>query len=413
MGRSGGGRSGGGFSGGGRSSGGFSGGGRSSGGFSGGHSGGGGRSGGFSFGGGGGGSRHDGGGSGFGMGMLLGHLLSSARRDRHVPPADVPPTYYAPPTGETPPTNMPYGAPDPYVPPQNPGVPPTGGAGQGGSGSGCGCGCRTVLIVFFVLLLLSALLNAFSFVSGIPLGSGGGSPTAVREALPASAVNQTGYYTDDDGDWIRDADELESGLRSFYQATGVQPYVYILPNGTTTSTQQLGRQAEDLYDKLFSDEGHFLLVFCDDGNGGFNAGYAAGTQAKTVMDDEAVGILADQLNRFYDSAPSEEQVFSRAFEETGKRIMAGSGASAGSAGRTADGLPTVPTFVLSLVIIGAGIALLVYYVIKKRRAEQALEQQRMERILSTPLETFGDQSVEDLAKKYEETIPAEGQTGEK
>ena len=46
-------------------------------------------------------------------------------------------------------------------------------------------------------------------------------------------------------------------------------------------------------------------------------------------------------------------------------------------------------------------------------AEQALEQQRMERILSTPLETFGDQSVEDLAKKYEETIPAEGQTGEK
>ena len=154
-------------------------------------------------------------------------------------------------------------------------------------------------------------------------------------------------------------------------------------------------------------------MFCDDGNGGFNAGYAAGSQAKTVMDDEAVGILADQLNRFYDSAPSEEQVFSRAFEETGKRIMAGSGASAGSAGRTADGLPTVPTFVLSLVIIGAGIALLVYYVIKKRRAEQALEQQRMERILSTPLETFGDQTVEDLAKKYEETIPAEGQTGEK
>ena len=96
--------------------------------------------------------------------------------------------------------------------------------GQGGSGSGCGCGCRTVLIVFFVLLLLSALLNAFSFVSGIPLGSGGGSPTAVREALPASAVNQTGYYTDDDGDWIRDADELESGLRSFYQATGCLLY---------------------------------------------------------------------------------------------------------------------------------------------------------------------------------------------
>ena len=151
MGRSGGGRSGGGFSGGGRSSGGFSGGGRSSGGFSGGHSGGGGRSGGFSFGGGG-GSRHDGGGSGFGMGMLLGHLLSSSRGGRSIPPADVPPTYYAPSTGETPPTNMPYGAPDPYVPPQNPGVPSASGAGQGGSGSGCGCGGRTVPMRFFTLL---------------------------------------------------------------------------------------------------------------------------------------------------------------------------------------------------------------------------------------------------------------------
>ena len=50
---------------------------------------------------------------------------------------------------------------------------------------------------------------------------------------------------------------------------------------------------------------------------------------------------------------------------------------------------------------------------EEQRLRTALEQQRMERILSTPLETFGDQTVEDLAKKYEETIPAEGQTGEK
>ena len=288
MGRSGG-SGGGGFSGGG-----FSGGGRSSGGFSGGsHSGG--RSGGGSFGGGG------------------------------------------------------WGAPPP--PPRRPYR--TGGGNGGGNGNGQnnsgGSGCGTTLIV--VLLVLFLFGGIGFFLMGTPSSSIAKS-TVAREALPSNAVTETGYYTDADGDWIHNQGELTAGLRKFYQETGVQPYVYILPNGESTSVPDLKSRAEALYPQLFTDEAHFLLVFCDDGRGGYNCGYTVGSQAKTVMDNEAVSILADYLDRYYnDSSVSEEEIFSNAFAKTADRIM------------TVTRSPVVPVAVCIAAVIV--IALLVFSLQKR------------------------------------------------
>ena len=137
----------------------------------------------------------------------------------------------------------------------------------------------------------------------------------------ATATAGTGYYTDADGDWIHNASQLESGLRDFYKLTGVRPYVYILPNGTTTSTSDLQSRAEKLYGELFTDDAHFILVFCDDGEGGYNCGYAVGSQAKTIMDSEAISILADYLDRYYsDFSLSEEEIFSKAFSDAAEHI---------------------------------------------------------------------------------------------
>ena len=374
MGRSGGGRSGGGgFSGGGRSFGGFSGGGRSSGGFSGGRSSGGGRSGspfggGFSGGGRSGGSPFGGGGGG------------------HFPVfIPIPRFVGGGPSGGG----------------SGGGMPPSGGGPNGPQKSpsgNSGCGCRTIAIILAVLLVIGLVGALFTQCSGSG-SSGAPASTVERKALPSSAVNETGYYTDNDGDWIRNASELERGMKAFFEETGVQPYLYIQKNGSVTSVQKLTEQAETLYDELFSDEAHFLLVFCDDGNGGYNAGYAVGSQAKTIMDDEAVGILADYLDRYYsDYSLSEEQIFSNTFEETGKRIM------------TVTQSPVVPIAVCLAVIIVAAIVLAI---VKNRSKQKELERQHTEQILATPLEKFGDQEVENLAKKYEEEKPAEGQTGEK
>ena len=367
MGRSGGG--GGGFSGGGRS-GGFSGGGRRSGGFSG-------------------GGRPSGGRSG---GLFGGFGGRPAGRPAGGPP---PGGGFAPPR---PHVHVPFfggfGGFGGF------GRPVAAGPGYAG-GSGCGCGgCLGGLMAIVVVALIFALLStSLSTCSGPAYGdtayvtSGTQSSDTVREKLPADAVTKTDYYTDADGDWIHDAGRLTQGLEEFYDKTGVQPYVYILPNGESTSTTELTALAERLYPELFTDEGHFLLVFCDDGNGTFNCGYTVGTAASAVMDSEAVNVLADELDYAYNNADTDEEVFSDAFSETAGRIMAA--AEDEQRGQTTM---LVVGGVVLVIAVGGAIA----YVVKRRKAKQDEERQRMEDILNTPLEKFGDKDVEDLAGKYED-----------
>lgn len=355
MGRSGGGGGGGGFHGGGFS-GGFSGGGRSSGGFSGGHGGGrsgGGRSGGGSFGG------------GYGGGFGGGYHPRPHRTVR---------------TGPIIINNAPrYGG---------------GSAAPGGPGgpdrreeeSSRRTWRNAAIFIAVIWLILIAALVLTPL-----LGGGGGGiqkSTYAREKLPASAVTETGYYTDEDGSWFSNRAELESGMRQFYRDTGVQPYLYVLPNGTTTSVSRLTEMAEALYPQLFQDEGHFLLVFCDDGNGSFNCGYTVGSQAKTVMDDEAKAILADYLDRYYsDYSISEEEIFSYTFEKTGERIMT----------VTKSSLPTVA---VCIAVTAAAAAALI--LVRRHQEQKERDRRRTEEILKTPLEKFGDKDIEDLASKYED-----------
>ena len=47
-------------------------------------------------------------------------------------------------------------------------------------------------------------------------------------------------------------------------------------------------------------------------------------------------------------------------------------------------------------------------IVRRRKAKQDEEDKRMEDILNTPLEKFGDKDVEDLADKYEKDSPVTG-----
>lgn len=337
------GRSGGGIGGGGRS-GGFSGGGRSSGGFSGGGRSGG-RSGGVS------GGYRGGLGGGF-----IGGIPRSYHRGTTIRP--VGPSY----SGGS---NM------------RPGGTPQGRPG----GSGCG----TVIAVLAVFaLIMMAMLMLVSYADG---GSGGSiaQSTYEREKLPDGAVIETAYLTDDAG-WFADKSIVESGMKQFYQATGVQPYLYMLPNGDTTSVSELNTLADELYDRLFRDEAHFLLVFCDDNYGSYNCGYVVGSQAKTVMDDQAIGILADYLDRYYnDYSISEEQIFAYTFAKTGERIM------------TVQESP-LPVIFISLAVVA--VCVVAFVAVRRHNERKRREMEQMEEILQTPLEKFGDTEVEELAKKY-------------
>ncbi len=216
--------------------------------------------------------------------------------------------------------------------------------------------------------------------------------TIERTPLEPGAVTETGYYEDLAGDWIQQRASLENGLRYFYDKTGVQPFVIILPNGQTSSSKQLTEFAQEAYGELFSDEGHFLLVFCDQNDGTYVCAYALGTQARTVMDPQAIGVLEQNLEKNYlDYSLSEEQIFSNTFAETANQIMQVHSAPSGRIG-----------YVIAILV--AGVVICVIVIISNKKKKQALEEQQRKQILDAidqPLEKFSDKEVEELASKYE------------
>ena len=317
MGRSFGGGGGGGFGGGG-----FHGGGRSSGGFSGGF--GGGRSGGRSFGGG-----------GFGGGF--------SRR----PPRPPHHPYHHHSGG-----SFWTG----YILGRNSGGGGYRGGGYNGGPSydGNGGGCLNTLVNMVIVLVLIVIIGSvfMSCTSGFSSYDVPES-TVEREALSKGTAQLTDWYDDRDGSWIRSSSTLEDGMEHFYNETGVQPYLIIEPNGSHTSYQELTDIADDEYDKLFSDEAHFLVVFCDDNAGSFDVGYTVGSAARSIIDDEAMDIFAAYLDRNYqDMSLSEEQIFSKTFYDTADRIMS----------VQEEQSPLIP---VAIIVGGAACVVIVVIVIKK------------------------------------------------
>ncbi len=259
--------------------------------------------------------------------------------------------------------------------------------------SSSGCGCSPLILGIVVILIVVGIIIASS--SGAIFGqSGGGSDvtksTVQRVALPAGSVNETGYYTDELG-WIDNETKLLAGMKNFYQETGVQPYLYITDtvNGSHSPTAtDLKNFTEGLYDDLFTDEAHLLLVFFEyNSNSNYMDHCVRGIQAKTVIDDEAADILLDYIGSYYfDNSLSEAEFFSKAFNDAAQRIM------------TVTRSPWIAVFivigVLALVVI-----LFVWW--NHNKKQKNLEAQQTEEMLKTPLEKFGDSEVEDLTKKYD------------
>jgi hypothetical protein len=274
-----------------------------------------------------------------------------------------------------------------------PGGGPFGGGRRNRAGSPWGCGCLTLIIVLVIIGVAISAITSFSSNSGSN-GTGGSTEitrsTVKREALPKGSVNETSYYTDDLG-WIGNQTELLAGMKNFYQKTGVQPYLFLTDtvNGShSPSDSELDEYARSLYDKLFTDEAHLLLVFFNYDNN-YKDRYVCGTQAKTVIDTEAGDILLDYINRYYyDTSLSEETFFSKAFNDAGNRIME----------------VTRSPWIIVFVILGV-VALMVIAFAWWRRAinQKNLEAKQTEEMLKTPLEKFGNTEAEELTKKYEDT----------
>jgi len=283
----------------------------------------------------------------------------------------------------------------PGVPPlrnSRPSEVPQGSERSYTGGRSTGCGCFTFVVVLILVgILLAVLFTARS--CSFSTNSGGNveitKSTVAREALPRGSVNETGYYTDQLG-WIDNQTQLLPGLKHFYQETGVQPYLFITGtiNGSHSPTaNELDEAARALYDKLFTDEAHLLLLFFEYDDSYMDR-YVCGTQAKTVIDSEAANILLDYVDRYYyDSSLSEGAFFSKAFSDAADRIM------------KVTRSPWIPVFVVLGVV---GLMIIVFAWWRRAVNQRNLEAKQTEEMLKTPLERFGDTEAEELAKKYEE-----------
>lgn len=263
----------------------------------------------------------------------------------------------------------------------------------GGGGGNSGCGCGTILIILFILFVLFSLFSGGLLFGSTTSGSNDITKSTIeRKPLDKGSVNETAYFTDEAG-WIGNQTELTKGLKHFYNETGVQPYVYITDkiNGSTSTNltnEEMANFANQLYDQLFTDEAHLLLVFYEPVPSQYMDYYVTGTQAKSVIDAEAGDILLDYIDRYYyDNSLSDEEVFSQAFQKSADRIM------------EVTKSPWITVFIVigSVLLIG-----LLFIWWQRSKQQKNLEAKQTEAILNTPLEKYGSSEAEDLAKKYED-----------
>lgn len=254
---------------------------------------------------------------------------------------------------------------------------------------GGGCGTLLLLIIFISLGLSFVTLmgnnNLFS-----PSSSNDVIPSTIeREPLPSGSVDETDYFTDELG-WVDNQTKMLGGLKYYYRKTGVQPYVYITDNidGSSNPTdEEISDYANELYDQLFTDEAHALLLFFEPNQTTYSTYYVVGSQARQVVDNEAIDILLDYIDRYYYSDLSEEEFFSRSFQEAADRMM------------EVTRSPWVTVWIIVAIIV---LIFLLFNWWKRKQAQKNLEAEQTKEILSKPLSKFGSDKAEELSKKYQD-----------
>lgn len=217
-------------------------------------------------------------------------------------------------------------------------------------------------LVFMILPLIFPLLNANGSITR---------STIEREKLPAQYVTLSDKWYDDSAmGWIASGKVLEDGLKDFYNDTGVQPYLVITDqiNGDYSPTgDEVWEYANQVYDEMFTDEGHMVFVFqCPDGGVNYMMAACTGAQAKTVLDDsEALEILYDYVDYYFYSDYDEDEMFAKAFSDAGERIM----------NKQMSDVQIV-SIVIGAVVV-AMIILLIIRAVFKRQKEKAQETERI------------------------------------
>ena len=188
---------------------------------------------------------------------------------------------------------------------------------------------------------------------------------------------------------ITDQNQLLTGLKTFYTTTGVQPYVYFTAEETLDDTY-----AGEVYDSLFTDEGHFLLLIHStpdaQGDETWNDYYLLGSDADKVIDNT----LMDQFWQYYDTNYADinlttEQVLSQTFSQTASVFTVSEKKTTDTHAPAEKGSSTpillIVGTVLLLMIIG-----IIFIILRSRKTKVSGNETKTEPDIFTQMDTERD-----------------------
>lgn len=184
--------------------------------------------------------------------------------------------------------------------------------------------------------------------------------------------------------WFENISKTERDLREFYDDTGIQPYIVLKDYDDSLSTDgEKEEWAQDYYDKNIDNETTMLYVYFAEENTDTDVGYMCyvlGKQANSVMDSEAIEIFWGQIDKYWYSDLSTDEVFIHAFNDTGNIIMKAQ---------------TNGWDVLKIVCAIAGAGLIIFGIVKimkTKRQHEAEKAAETERILNTSLDELANET---------------------
>ncbi|MBO5146097.1 MAG: hypothetical protein J6C19_11280 [Lachnospiraceae bacterium] len=243
-----------------------------------------------------------------------------------------------------------------------------------------GSGAFSKLFSYFMIFMVCAVILGIFGAMRSANGHSGGS------SIPASTINRekldSGLSFDsncivDELDWFDSVSKAGTRLRTFYDKTGVQPYIVLLQyNPALTTDEQKEEYALEYYDNYIDNEATFLYMYFAEQEQDNDVGYMCyvnGKQVNAVMDAEAVDIFWGYIDKYWYSDMSTDELFEKAFTKTAETIMAKPRTSA-------DIL-----FVLAVGVVIIGIIIAVIAAMNTRRRHERERAEETQRILNTPL----------------------------
>lgn len=204
------------------------------------------------------------------------------------------------------------------------------------------------------------------------------------EKISLTGTNNVGYATDEING-VSGVKLTEDACEEFYETVGVPIYFYT--EEYYEGSDEVAYAAE-LYDALFQDENHMLMVYCDNLD---IWSWCVGGHVPNIVNPDA---LLDEIEAYwYDYSLSFDEVLAK-------------GVSAYQRSLTASDSENTGVF-SGLLFIAGGIVLIiaVYTFINKGKEAERYEEEaktlQAEILLSKPLETFGNQEINDLKDKYD------------